>query len=163
MFDPIYPSGLQWYWRADFVKELGDDAIAQHIKFGSTLPSWQSTMHLYPINGAASRIANDATAWSYRDAIWAQVMVGVDPDPANNEKIISWTKSYYDALHPYSAGGAYVNFMMHDEGEDRVKATYGDNYQRLVAIKNEYDPDNLFRVNQNIKPTSNRPEKAVSA
>ena len=74
-------------------------------------------------------------------------------DPANKEKIISWTKSYYDALHPYSAGGAYVNFLMGDEGEGRVKATYGDNYERLVSIKNKYDPDNFFRVNQNIKPS----------
>lgn len=151
MFDALYPPGLQWYWRADFMKELSDEAIAQHIRFGSALPSMHSTMHMYPINGAASRVGQQDTAWNYRDANWAQVMVGVDPDPANNEKIISWTKSYYDALHPYSAGGAYVNFLM-DEGEDRVKATYGDNYERLVAIKSKYDPQNLFRVNQNIKP-----------
>ena len=153
MFDAIYPPGLQWYWRADFVNEIPDEAITQHIRFGSALPSMHSTMHLYPINGAASRVAKKATAWNYRDANWAQVMVGVDPDPANNDKIISWTKNYYDALHSYSAGGAYVNFLMGDEGADRVKATYGDNYQRLVAIKKQYDPDNLFRVNQNIKPT----------
>jgi FAD/FMN-containing dehydrogenase len=153
MFDALYPAGLQWYWRADFVNELGDDAIAQHIRFGNALPSMHSTMHLYPINGAASRVGKNDTAWNYRDSTWAQVMVGVDPDPANNDKIISWTKSYYDALHPYSAGGAYVNFLMGDEGAGRVKATYGDNYQRLVAIKNKYDHDNLFRVNQNIKPS----------
>jgi FAD/FMN-containing dehydrogenase len=152
MFDTLYPPGLQWYWRADFVNELHDEAIAQHVRFGSALPSMHSTMHLYPINGAASRVAKNDTAWNYRNSTWAQVMVGVDPDPANNEKIISWTKSYYDALHPYSAGGAYVNFLMGDEGEDRVKATYGDNYERLVAIKNKYDPENFFRVNQNIKP-----------
>jgi FAD/FMN-containing dehydrogenase len=162
MFDALYPPGLQWYWRADFVKELSDEAIAQHVKFSNALPSMHSTMHLYPINGAASRIGKNETAWSYRDATWAQVMVGVDPDPANNDKIISWTKSYYDALHPYSAGGAYVNFMM-DEGEERVKATYGDNYERLVAIKNKYDPNNLFRVNQNIKPSAKKPETVVSA
>jgi FAD/FMN-containing dehydrogenase len=162
MFDGVYPPGLQWYWRADFVNELSDDAIAQHIRFGNALPSMHSTMHLYPINGAASRVGKQDTAWNYRDATWAQVMVGVDPDPANNEKIISWTKSYYDALHPYSAGGAYVNFMM-DEGEERVKATYGDNYERLVAIKNKYDPDNLFRVNQNIKPTKKKSGPVVSA
>ena len=152
MFDAIYPPGLQWYWRADFVNELSDKAIAEHIRFGNALPSVHSTMHLYPINGAASRVGKHETAWNYRKANWAQVMVGVDPDPANNEKTISWAKSYFDALHPYSAGGAYVNFMM-DEGEDRVKATYGDNYERLVAIKTKYDPHNLFRVNQNIKPS----------
>jgi FAD/FMN-containing dehydrogenase len=151
MFDGLYTPGLQWYWRADFVKELSDEAIAQHLRFANALPSMHSTMHLYPINGAASRIGKNDTPWSYRDATWAQVMVGVDPDPANKEKITAWAKSYYDALHPYSAGGAYVNFLM-DEGEDRVKATYGDNYERLVAIKEKYDPANLFRVNQNIRP-----------
>lgn len=152
MFDGLYPPGLQWYWRADFVRELSDEAIAQHVKFANALPTMHSTMHLYPINGVAGRVGKHETAWNYRDANWAQVMVGVDPDPANNEKAIAWAKSYWDALHPYSAGGAYVNFMM-DEGEDRVKATYGDNYKRLVEIKNKYDPGNLFRVNQNIRPT----------
>lgn len=156
MFDALYPPGLQWYWRADFVNELSDKAIAEHVRFGQELPSMHSTMHLYPINGAAAQIGKDETAWNYRDATWAQVMVGVDPDPANNEKIISWTKNYYDALHPYSAGGAYVNFLMGDEGADRVKATYGDNYERLVGIKNKYDPQNLFRVNQNIKPSETK-------
>jgi FAD/FMN-containing dehydrogenase len=155
MFDPIYPPGLQWYWRADFVNELSDKAIDQHVRFAQALPTVHSTMHLYPINGAAARIAKNETAWSYRDANWAQVMVGVDPDPANKEKITKWTKDYFDALHPYSAGGAYVNFMM-DEGEDRVKATYGGNYARLVEIKAKYDPQNLFRVNQNIKPATTK-------
>lgn len=151
VFDALYPTGLQWYWRADFVKELSDEAITAHIKFGNELPTMHSSMHLYPINGAASRVGNTDTPWNYRDATWAMVIVGVDPDPANSEKITSWTKQYWESLHPYSAGGAYVNFMM-DEGEERVKATYGENYERLVAIKRKYDPDNLFRVNQNIKP-----------
>ena len=153
MFDGLYPPGHQWYWRADFVNELSDEAIALHVKYGSEMPTMQSSMHMYPINGAAHRVGNDETPWAYRDANWAEVIVGVDPDPANNDRIISWTKDYWDALHPYSAGGAYVNFMM-DEGQERVQATYGDNYDRLVAIKNKYDPTNLFRVNQNIRPTA---------
>lgn len=160
MFDALYPAGYQWYWRADFVKELSDEAIEEHIKFGNLLPTMHSTMHMYPVNGAASRVGNTDTAWNYRDATWAMVMVGVDPDPANKEKITTWTKQYWEALHPYSAGGAYVNFMM-DEGEERVKATYGKNYDRLVMIKNKYDPYNLFRVNQNIKPTL--PEEGTAA
>jgi hypothetical protein len=150
-FDPIYPPGLQWYWRADFVKELSDEAIALHVKHGSRMPTMHSTMHLYPINGAPHRVGKSDTPFSYRDSNWAEVIVGVDPDPANNPKIISWTKEYWDALHPHSAGGAYVNFMM-DEGEDRIKATYRDNYDRLAAIKKKYDPTNFFRVNQNIRP-----------
>jgi hypothetical protein len=152
MFDPIYPPGLQWYWRADFVNELSDEAIDLHIQYGSQLPSQHSTMHLYPINGAAGRVGKQDTAFSYRDATWGEVMVGVDPDPANAGRIKDWTIAYWEALHPYSAGGAYVNMMM-DEGTDRVRAAYRDNYDRLVTVKNRYDPNNLFHVNQNIKPT----------
>src|SRR5205807_4762751 len=152
MFDALYPPGFQWYWRADFVNEISDEAIALHVKHGSELPTLFSTMHLYPINGAAGRVGKEDTAFSYRDATWGEVIVGVDPDPANAARITDWTKAYWEALHPYSAGGAYVNMMM-DEGVDRIKASYRDNYERLVAIKNRYDPTNLFHVNQNIRPT----------
>ncbi|MEJ5964402.1 FAD-binding oxidoreductase [Pedobacter immunditicola] len=151
MFDALYVPGMQWYWRAHFVKELSDAAIKEHIKFGETLPTMFSTMHLYPINGVASRVSDSATAWAHRDALWAMVIVGVDPDPANKDQITTWAKTYWDALKPYSDSGGYVNFMM-DEGEERIKASYGKNYDRLAEIKRKYDPDNLFRVNQNIKP-----------
>jgi FAD/FMN-containing dehydrogenase len=151
MFDALYPPGLQWYWRADFVNELSDAAIALHVKYGQKLPSMLSGMHLYPIDGAAHRTGKNDTAFSYRDAKWAEVIVGVDPDPTNMARIIPWVKDYWLALHPHSAGGAYVNFMM-DEGDDRIKATYRENYARLVAVKTKYDPHNLFRVNQNIHP-----------
>jgi FAD/FMN-containing dehydrogenase len=151
MFDPLYPPGDQWYWKADFVHELNDEAIARNVEHGRRLPTWKSTMHLYPVNGAAARVKNKATAWAYRDATWAAVIVGVDNDPANKDAITNWAKEYWNALHPYSAPGAYVNFMM-DEGEDRVKATYGKNYARLTKVKKKYDKNNLFRFNQNIRP-----------
>lgn len=152
-FDPLYPAGLQWYWRADFMPRLGDEAIREHTRHGANLVTPFSTMHLYPLNGAAQRVASDATAYRHRDARWSQVIVGVDPDPANAERLRDWTVAYYDALHPYSTGAAYVNFMM-EEGQDRIRATYGDNYDRLAQIKRRYDPDNLFRVNQNIPPAA---------
>ena len=151
MFDGLYPPGLQWYWKADFVNELSDEAIRLNLEHGSQLPTMHSTMHLYPINGKAARVRNSDTAWAYRGATWAQVIVGVDPDPANNGRMIDWARKYFDALHPYSAGGAYVNFMM-EEGEERVQATYKGNYKQLVSIKKKYDRDNFFRVNQNISP-----------
>jgi FAD/FMN-containing dehydrogenase len=151
MFDGLYPPGDQWYWKADFVKEIPDEAVDIHVQYAEQLPTWKSTMHLYPIDGVAGRVPRDATAWNYRDAKWGMVMVGVSPDPADNERMIDWTRSYWSALHPYSAGGAYVNMMM-EEGQDRVRASYGDHYDRLAAIKGKYDPGNLFRVNQNIKP-----------
>ena len=152
MLDALMPPGMQWYWRADWVKEISDEAIAQHIKYASQLPTWQSAMHMYPITGAPKRVGKNDTAFSYRDANWGMVIVGVDPDPANKEKLISWAKTYSEAVHPYTAGGAYINMIM-DEGQERVKAAYRDNYQRLAEIKNRYDPTNFFRVNQNIRPS----------
>jgi FAD binding domain/Berberine and berberine like len=152
-FDGLYPPGHQWYWRADFVKELTDEAIAKHCEHGAQLPTMQSSMHLYPINGAASRVGKDDTAWAYRDAKYGMVIVGVDPEPANAGLIRDWTVAYHEALHPYSMGGAYVNMMM-EEGQERVRASYRDHYDRLAAVKAEYDPGNLFRVNQNIEPAA---------
>jgi hypothetical protein len=151
MFDALYPPGEQWYWKADFIREINDQAVALHVKHGALLPTMKSTMHLYPVDGAAARVKNGDTPWAYRDAKWAEVIVGVDPSAANKDKISSWAKEYWAAIHPFSAGGAYVNFMM-DEGEERVRATYGKNYSRLAKIKKKYDPTNLFRMNQNIKP-----------
>ncbi len=151
LFDPLYPPGLQWYWRADFFKEISDASIEVHLKNAEKLPTGHSTTHLYPINGAVQRVGNTDTAFSYRDCLLAGVIVGVDPDPKNKEKITNWTKGYFDALHPYSAGGAYINFMM-EEGQERVKASFRGNYDRLASIKKKYDPTNFFRVNQNIKP-----------
>jgi FAD/FMN-containing dehydrogenase len=150
-FDGLYPPGDQWYWRADFVKEIPDEAVQIHAGFGADMPTMKSTMHMYPIDGAAHDLAGSDTAWSYRDARWGSVFAGVDPDPANVDTIRQWSIDYFEALHPYSAGGAYVNMMM-DEGQDRVRASYRDNYDRLARIKGEYDPDNVFRVNQNIQP-----------
>jgi FAD/FMN-containing dehydrogenase len=152
-FDPVYPAGDQWYWRADFVEEISDEAIERHAEYGAKMPTWKSTMHLYPIDGAAHRVGSTDTAWAYRNANWASVMAGVDPDPANVEAISSWSKEYHEALHPHSAGGAYVNMMM-EEGQERVRAAYRGNYERLARVKATYDPDNLFRVNQNIQPAA---------
>jgi hypothetical protein len=151
LFDGMLPAGLQWYWRADFFNEIPPEASAQHLKFGANPPSPLSQMHLYPISGAAGRVGKNETPWAYRDAKYAGVIVGVDPDPANAEKITNWCKDYWEALHPYSAGGAYLNFIM-DEGQERIKESYKGNYERLASIKQKYDPNNLFRVNQNILP-----------
>jgi FAD/FMN-containing dehydrogenase len=153
LFDGLYPKGLQCYWRADFFNELPDELHAQHLDWGRKLPSMQSTMHLYPIDGAAHDIGTTDTAFSYRDARWAEVIFAVDPDPANAGAMRDWCVGYWDATHPYSAGGAYVNFMM-DEGQERVRATYRDNYDRLARVKAQYDPGNVFHVNQNIHPAS---------
>ncbi len=149
-FDALYPPGLHWYWKGDFVKELSDEAIAEHVKHAE-VPTMHSTMHLYPINGAVHDVDEDETAWAYRDATWSMVIAGVDPDPGNADPVTAWARDYWEALHPHSAGGAYLNFMM-EEGDERIRATYGGNYDRLARIKAEYDPENRFRVNQNIKP-----------
>ena len=152
-FDGLFVTGLQWYWRADNFTDLNDEAIARCAEHGSKIPTMLSTMHLYPVNGAAQRVGRNETAYSFREALFAEVIVGVDPDPANAETITKWCKEFWEALHPFSAGGAYLNFMM-DEGQERIQAAYRDNYQRLAAIKTKYDPGNFFRVNQNIRPAS---------
>jgi FAD binding domain-containing protein/berberine-like enzyme len=150
-FDALYPPGDQWYWRADFVNELSDEAVKLHAEWGLKLPTGKSTMHMYPIDGAAHDVGATDTPWAYRHARWASVMVGVDPDPVNKDICKDYSIAYWEALHPHSAGGAYVNMMM-DEGQDRVKTSYGDNYDRLAKVKATYDPENVFRVNQNIQP-----------
>jgi hypothetical protein len=151
LFDGMFPPGLQWYWKADFFNELGSEIRAMHLEFGSKIPTPLSQMHLYPISGAAGRVTKDETPWAYRDAKYAGVIVGVDHDPENANKISTWCKAYWEALHPYSSGGAYLNFIM-NEGQDRIKASYQHHYVRLTKIKKKYDPNNFFRVNQNILP-----------
>jgi FAD binding domain/Berberine and berberine like len=152
MFDGLYPKGMQWYWRGDFVKTLADAAIDVHLEQAAKTPSELSLMHLYPIDGAVHRIGKEETAWNCRDATWSMVIAGIDPDPQKAGPITRWTKAYWEAVHPFDLGGAYPNFMMDDEGDQRLKATYGDNYARLAAVKKRYDPTNLFRVNHNIRP-----------
>ena len=154
MFDPIFPKGLQWYWKGDFVKDLPDEAIDVHIAEAAKAPSEISLMHLYPIDGAAMRVAKDETPWGGRNATFSMAIAAVDPRPSQAEKLKSWGRAYWNAVHKFNPGGGYVNFMDADEGEARVKASYGEHYERLAAIKKKYDPANLFRVNQNIRPAA---------
>jgi hypothetical protein len=153
MFDGLYPKGMQWYWRGDFVKALPDAAIDVHLEQAAKTPSELSLMHLYPIDGAVHRVGSGDTAWNCRDATWSMVIAGIDPNPQKAGPVTRWTKAYWDAVHPFDLGGAYPNFMMDDEGDARIRATYGGNYKRLAAVKGRYDPANLFRVNQNIAPS----------
>jgi len=154
-FDPLLPPGLQNYWKADFFEDLNDESIEAHLKYGPGIPTVNSAVHLYPVSGAAARVGKNDTAWSYREARYALVIAAVYSNPADTEKNVQWVRDYWEALHPYSAGGAYINFMM-DEGQERIAASYRDNYQRLVDVKKKYDPTNLFRMNQNISPNGAR-------
>jgi FAD/FMN-containing dehydrogenase len=155
-FDAMVPKGMQHYWKADFITELTDAAIAAHVEHGMKTPHISSSMHLHPINGAAQRVGADETAFGHRDKQFAPVVVGAWSDPADNEANIKWVKDYYAAIHPHSGSdGGYVNFMSGDDG-DRAAANYGANYARLAAVKATYDPDNLFHINQNIVPAHRR-------
>jgi FAD/FMN-containing dehydrogenase len=150
-FDGLYPKGLQWYWRGDLFRTIPDEAVAAHAAFTEQLPSMHSGMHLYPVDGAVHRVGPEETAWAHRDVTFSEVIIGVDPDPANAAAVTRWAQDYHEAVHPYSTGAAYLNFMM-EEGQDRLRATYGGNYDRLTRIKAEYDPGNVFRANWNIPP-----------
>ena len=158
-FDPSIRRD-QWYWRADFVKEIPDEAIEIHAKFGAEMPTWKSTMHLYPTDGAAHDVGPTDTPWAYRDALWGSVFCGVGPRPCQRGDDPEVVRRLLEALHPYSAGGAYVNMMM-DEGQDRVRASYGKNYERLAEVKAKYDPENLFRVEPNIRRVPERDHDVV--
>lgn len=150
-FDGLVPPGLQHYWKANFVRELTDEAIEAHLVHGPKLPTVNSTVHIYPINGACHQVASDGTAFAYRDANFATVIAGMWPDPAENEQNTAWVRDYYDATAPLSEEGGYINFMAEDD-QDRIRANYKDNYDRLAGIKRKYDPANIFRFNQNIQP-----------
>ncbi len=151
LFDTLLPRGLHHYWKSDFDRQLTDDAITVHIDHASNLPNSHSFMHLYPLTGAPHRVSPDATAFSHRDAAFAHLIAGIDPDPSTMPARTAWVRDYWSALHPHSAGGAYVNFLM-DEGHDRIRATYRDNFPGLTMVKRTWDPNNLFRMNQNIRP-----------
>jgi len=150
-FDGLFPRGIRQYWKGNFVKELTDEAIAAHVEHGPNAPTVSSTMHLYPINGACHRVEADATAFGHRDANFSMVIIAASDDPSMDAANTKWVRDYSDAIAPHSEVGGYVNFM-DDDDEERVRANYGGNYNRLVDIKRKYDPDNVFRVNQNIVP-----------
>jgi FAD/FMN-containing dehydrogenase len=152
LFDPFFPKGLQWYWKGDFVKSLPDEAIDMHIAQAAMAPTELSLMHLYPIDGAVHRVAEDATPWSARDATWSMVIAGISADANQADALKAWGRAYWQTVHRFNLDGAYVNFMMDDEPDGRIQATYGTNYRRLASAKAQYDPHNLFRVNQNIQP-----------
>lgn len=150
-FDALLPPGLRHYWKANFVKELTDDAITAHLEHGPKVPALQSTMHIYPIDGACHRVGADDTAFAHRDANFATVIAGMWPDAADDEDSIAWVRDYSDAITPHSEAGGYVNFMAADD-QERVRANYGPSYDRLVEVKRKYDSGNLFHLNQNIAP-----------
>jgi len=150
-FDGLVPPGLQHYWKASFAGELTDGAIAAHLEYGPKIPTMNSALHIYPIDGAVHRVASDATAFAYRDASFATVIAGMWPSPADNEANTAWVRDYYAALARESEMGAYVNFLS-DDDQGRIRTNYGGNYDRLVSLKNKYDPGNLFHLNQNISP-----------
>jgi len=152
LFDGLVPPGLQHYWKAVFVRDLTDGAIDAHMKFGPKVPVVNSTMHIYPINGAVHDVAADATAFGHRDAKYATVIAGMWPDPKQNDANIRWVKDYYAALAPHSEKGGYINFAASDDS-DRVAANFGRSFDQLRKLKAKYDPNNLFRINQNIMGT----------
>jgi FAD/FMN-containing dehydrogenase len=152
-FDELFPKGIRSYWKGSFVTELTDEAIEQHVKHGSRVPEVSATMHLYPINGACHEVGADETAFAYRNATFAPVIVAAWQDRSVDDERIAWVRDYYQAIEPYSEPGGYINFMAADDG-GRVRENYRGNYQRLAEIKRGYDPGNLFRLNQNIPPAT---------
>lgn len=152
MFDPLLPKGTLSYAKSDYFDEISEEAIDVMIAWAEKMPRNLSLTHLNHFGGALARLPNDATPFAQRDAVFAFSQDGIWNDPAETDASIEWVKGFWQAMRAFSPRGAYVNFM-DDEGESRIREAYGDNYDRLVAIKTKYDPTNLFRLNQNIKPS----------
>jgi hypothetical protein len=150
MFDPAFPTGSCYYTKAAFLADLVDNAIEVFAEYAATKPSPLSGALVQTVCGAASRVASDAMAFPHRAFPYAPVIVSWT-NPAEAERNIDWARSISNALQPFASGGAYVNDLGPDDG-DRVRVAYGGNYERLAALKKKYDPENLFRLNTNIKP-----------
>jgi FAD/FMN-containing dehydrogenase len=150
-FDPLLTPGARNYWKSHNFAELTDDAIDLFMKYARSLPSDQSEVFVAQMGGATARVAPDATAYMGREANFILNVHTRWEDSADDARCIAWAREFFQATAPHATGGVYVNFMPDDE-QDRVKAAYGPNYERLAALKKTYDPGNLFRMNQNIRP-----------
>ena len=157
MMDEAFPAGRQNYWKSNFLKDLDTEAIDIIVDHVANAPSPYSAVAIEQFSGAVRRVGMDETAFNHRDARYNLLIVGVWPDPAAKDENVNWVRNLWDAMEPYSSGAVYVNYLGQeaDEGAERVKSAYGpEKYERLVALKDNYDPNNLFRLNQNIKPSA---------
>jgi FAD/FMN-containing dehydrogenase len=153
MLDAAFPyGGVQRYWKSSFLKHLGDDVLDILVTRAATLPSPMSMVGFFHVHGAATRVKPDETAFGLRDDQWDYDIISQWQDPVDADRHIRWTREFWTAVEPFATGEVYVNHLDAEEGT-RIRAAYSDNYERLVALKNKYDPTNLFRLNQNIKPT----------
>jgi FAD/FMN-containing dehydrogenase len=150
-FDPLLTPGARNYWKSHNFTELSDGALDSMIEFAGKLPSPECEIFIGLVAGAANRVSPNATAYRNRDAKFVLNVHGRWRDRKDDEKGIAWARAFFEASAPYASSGAYVNFMTEEES-DRVIAAYGPNYDRLAKIKRQYDPENLFHLNQNIRP-----------
>jgi FAD/FMN-containing dehydrogenase len=151
--DASFPRGHRFYWKAQFLRQITDAAANTLIERFPSVPSPRSFFVFQQVGGAISRVPAAATAYANREAAYDSFPVSIWSDPAADEANIAWAREMYTALRPFGMGGVYVN-NLGDEGHERVRAAYGENYDRLVTLKRKYDPDNLFRLNQNVSPAN---------
>jgi FAD/FMN-containing dehydrogenase len=152
MLDAAFPSGALNYWKSSFLSTLTDDAIATMIDRFSSCPSGMTAMVLEHFHGAATRVKPDHTAFAHRGVGYNLLVASEWLEPSESDANIAWTRQTFDALAPFTGEGSYVNYLGDDESADRVKGAYGANYDRLRKLKAQYDPDNVFHMNQNIVP-----------
>jgi Berberine and berberine like len=154
LFDELLPAGLRQYWKTHSVHDIPEEAAAVHIEHGARVPTIESGTFFFPLDGAPRQVGPDHTALGLRESVLSIVITAVWHDPADDQSNVAWVRDYYDALRRYAQEDAYVNFLAADD-QDGVRAAYGSNYDRLAEVKRRYDPDNLFRLNQNIRPAGN--------
>ncbi len=155
MLDDLFQPGFQHYWKSSFLQELSGEAFDTMVRYHAIRPSPLCHVVIEELGGMVGRLAADETAFAHRDKRYSLLIIGMSPDPAEAGKIRRWAGEFWEAMQAYSADGVYVNYLGQeaDEGAHRVKAAYGqEKYERLVTLKNKYDPTNLFGLNQNIRP-----------
>ncbi len=150
-FDPLLTAGARNYWKSHNFTEISDGVLDAMIEYAAKLPSPQCEIFIALISGQPNRVAADAMAWGHRDAKFVLNVHGRWDDAGDDDTCISWAREFFNASKPFASSGAYVNFMTEEEG-GRVADAYGQNFGRLVEIKKKYDPENVFHLNQNIKP-----------
>jgi hypothetical protein len=156
MLDGAFPHGRQNYWKSGLTSTVDDTAIDALVHHAAEIPSPFSVILIGHFGGAARRVDKQAMAYHHRDLVYDVLIVSSWVDPAESERNIEWTRACYQAVEPHLSRGIYVNDLSGDESDERVRHAYGDNYERLAALKTQYDPTNVFRMNHNIRPAASR-------
>jgi FAD/FMN-containing dehydrogenase len=152
LLDATQPKGRRYYWKSEYLPEIDSEVLVRANDHAKNIVSPHSAIVFFPLAGALNKLPNEHSPVGNRDAAWVLNVTSSWENAGDDQANIDWTRQVWQDMLPFSTGGTYINFLTEDEGEERIKAAYGKNYQRLIAVKTKWDPKNLFRINKNIMP-----------